>query len=210
MANDAATLNGKLATALRDTAYGVWTTGEMTDLVTWAVADLWPGICRELTDVDQHVTIVSGTRSYALGASVGAVYRVDIIDSAGTYIGPMADGTWEISGGGSAVLTLSVNQSVNDNYAGGTFNIRGYAPYTFTSGAQIPDELVRLVLAKARGEAYRRMAGDRVQFKNWQARNQAQDMSVNELILLVNEADGEAERLFRRHRTIRKPVPGRI
>jgi hypothetical protein len=102
-----------------------------------------------------------------------------------------------------------VNPNVNDNYAGGEYWVRGYAEYGVASN-YISNELVRLVLAKARGEAYRRMAGDRVQFKNWQARNQAQDMSVNELILLVNEADGEAERLFRRHRTIRKPVPGRI
>lgn len=206
MANDLATLNAKLATALRDTDHEVWSSSEVDDLITWSVADLWPAVSYEppvtsLTDV----AIVAGTYEYA--STVQVIRRIDLFDSGGTYVGPLVDGTWEPSGTSSPAF--QVNETINDQYAGGDYRPVGYQRYN-TSTNPIPDDLIRLVLAKARAEAYRRMGADRSQFRNWQARNQSQDMTINELVLLINEADSEAERMRRLHRTIQRPVPGRI
>jgi hypothetical protein len=206
MANDLATLNAKLATALRDTTYEVWSSHEMDDLITWAVADLWPAISYEpLVTALADIAIVAGTYEYA--TTIRVIRRIDLFDSAGTYVGPLADGTWEPSGSTSSAF--QVNETINDQYAGGDYRPVGYQQYNVSTNL-IPDDLVRLVLAKARAEAYRRMGADRSQFKNWQARNQSQDMTINELVLLINEADSEAERMRRLHRTIHRPVPGRI
>ena len=210
MPNDLSSLTAKLATQLRDTTYAVWTQGEMAELLTLAVDDLWPSVSYRTKDDTTTITIVSGTRLYAIPTTVVDVDRVDVKDASNKYIGPMMDGSWDVTGDtltGSGWLT--VNPSVNDNYAGGKFVLEGYCRYDLVSHF-VPDPLVALVLAKARAEAYRRMGGNRAQFTNWQSRNQLQDMSVNELIALVNEAETEAERLRRRHKTLRRPVPGRV
>ena len=85
----------------------------------------------------------------------------------------------------------------------------GYQTYDLTTN-YIPDTLIPLVLAIARVEAYRRMAGSRSKFETWLAANQSQNVTVNELLLLINEADAEAQRLARLFRRWHKPVPGRI
>lgn len=208
--NDLSSLTAKLATQLRDTTYAVWAQGEMAELVTLAVDDLWPSVSYRVKDNTTTISIVSGTRVYAIPTSIIDVDRVDVKDASATYIGPLMDGTWDVTGDtllGSGWLT--VNPMINDQYAGGTYVLNGYAKYDVVTKF-VPDPLVALVLAKARAEAYRRMGADRAQFKNWQARNQLQDMSVNELVILTNEADTEAARLQRRHRTLRRAVPGRI
>lgn len=208
--NDLSSLTAKLATQVRDPSFAVWSQGEMAELVTMAVDDLWPSVSYRVKDNTTTITIVAGTRVYAIPTSIIDVDRVDVKDASSTYIGPLMDGTWDITGDtllGSGWLT--VNPMVNDQYAGGTYVLNGYNKY-HTATNFIPDALVPLVLAKARAEAYRRMGADRAQFKNWQARNQLQDMSVNELVILTNEADVEAARLQKRHKTLRRAVPGRI
>lgn len=213
MPNNAATLNGYLATALRDTSYGVWTTGEMDNLVAWAIAMLpHYGIEREndSSAVGSEITIVSGTYYYSFPTGMTNVYRVDIKDSGGTWQYAIEDGGWEITGdarnGGGK---LRFPASVNDTWAGGKYVVHGYGTYDLTTN-YIPDAVVPLVTAIARAEAYRRMSGSRAKFETWLAANQSQNVTVNELLLLVNEADAEANRLARQLRRWHKPVPGRI
>jgi len=207
--NDLSSLTAKLATQLRDTTYAVWTAGEMAELITLSVDDLWPSVSYRVKDDTTTINIVSGTRVYAIPTTISDIDRVDIKDSGSKYVGPLMGGAWDVTGDplmGTGWLT--VNPTVNDQYGGGKFVLEGYHKYDMAHF--VPDAIVPLILAKARAEAYRRMGGSRAQFTNWQARNQLQDMSVNELIALVNEADSEALRLQRRHKTLRRPVPGRV
>jgi hypothetical protein len=213
VANDLATLRGKLALRLRDTGYVTWTSAEMDDLLTLAAAEL-PGfgVQREndATVAGSKTTIVSGTYSYSLPTGMTNVYRIDIEDSAGSWSYAVADGGWELTGdvptGGGKVRFPA---SVNDNWSGGKYIFHGYSGYDLTTNYP-SDALVPLILAIARAEAYRSMAGSRARFEAWLANSQSQNVTVNELLQMVNEADSEVERLARRARRWHRPVPGRI
>lgn len=75
----------------------------------------------------------------------------------------------------------------------------------------IPDDFVPLVLARARAEAYRVMGADRAAFTKWQAKDQRTNVSLNELLGLVQEAQSTARLLERDTPQVwRRPVPGRL
>lgn len=208
MPNDLATLNGKLATALRDTSHAVWATGEKDDLLTYSLAVLFPHLSREILPTSAQITLVADTYFYSLPTGVMAVSRVDWIDTDSNEMGPLAGGSWEVVG--SPVLgtgKLHVAPVIVDQ--GGTLRLTSYGRFDLTTNL-IPDDYVLYLLAVARAEAYRRMAGDRVKFEVWLAKNQKQNVTVNELILLLNEADAEAEKLRRQIRVWQRPVPGRV
>lgn len=211
MSNNLVGLNAKLAIALRDAAYATWVSAEDDELVTESVNQLWPRFSRILDPTATTITLVAGTYFYALPAGVMAVSRVDRVQSDGTELGPIHDRSWEIVG--SPLLSsakLHVAPAYADGDPGGTLRLNGYGVYDVTTNL-VPDFLVPLVLARARGEAYRREIARRMNFTDWQTRNQAQNVSVTELIHGANDADGEALRLEQRlPRTAQLPVPGRI
>ncbi len=207
LSNNLAGLNAFLATALRDTAYGTWTTGEMDNLVTWSVARLWPRFSRPIQPGLATIALTDGTYYYTLPSPVLAVSRIDLLDSSGNDMGPISGRAWEITGdimGGTAQVHIAPYIAAST----GTLKLHGYARYDTTANL-IPDDYVPLVLARARAEAYRRVLADRARFKTWLSRNQTQNVSVNELVLEINEADAEALRLQRELRTWQKPVPAR-
>lgn len=208
MANTLATLNNKLATALRDTAYETWGTAEMDDLLKWSVATLWPRFSRPLDPTTTTVALVDGTEYYSLPAGVMNVSRCDLLNSSSEYVGPVFGGAWEITGDTYAG-TAKLHVSPQIPSSGGTLQLHGYGRYD-TSSNPVPDDFVLLVLAKARAEAYRRIAADRERFKNWLARNQAQNVTVNELLLMIAEADREAFRQEQHTRVWQRPVQGRV
>jgi hypothetical protein len=193
LANDLSTLNSKLATQLRDTANATWASVERDDLLTWAVAGLWPTVARYIEPTTSIVTLVADTYFYALPTGVRLVTEVDWVDPSANELGPVTgyqivgdaeDGTGKIQVSPTYVKLL------------GTLRLHGYGVYDTTTNL-IKDRHVPLVLAMARAEAYRRMGSDRARFKEWQSQNQAQNVSVNELILLTNEADREVMTLRR-------------
>ena len=214
MANDLAGLQGKLSTALRDIGSGsasTWSTAEQQELVTEAVNQLWPRFSRVLDPTATTVTLVASTYFYALPAGVMAVSRVDRVQSDGTELGEIHGRSWEIVGSPLlATAKLHVAPVYADGDPGGTLRLNGYGVYDVTSNL-IPDILVPLVIARARAEAYRRELARRMNFTDWQTRNQVQNVSITELIHGANDADGEAQRLEARlPRTAQLPVPGRI
>jgi len=148
----------------------------------------------------------------------------DIIDTAAAH-GLTTGNAVEFSAlTGGTGLTVGVGYFViAANLAATTFQvstIEGGSAVNFTTDitagtvygtSYIPDDLVSLVLANARAEAYRRMGADRAAFTNWKARNQKQNISVNELYSLITEAESEALRLQRfTPKVWRRPVPGRL
>lgn len=204
MANDLATLNAKLATALRDTDNATWTSAELDDLLTWSAARLFPRLARSLRE---SVTLVDDDDQYTL-SSLREVTRVDFLDSDGVLLMPLPDGTWELWGDGE---TSDPVLYINPVYAKSPYTLRvhGHAPYDLVTALPL-DRHVPLILAIARAEAGRREITRRMNFKQWMNENQTQNVTVNELVLLVNEADAEAARLSAEMKTWRKPKPGRV
>lgn len=214
MANDLATLTTKLATQLRDTTHETWTEAEKNDLINWSVADLAPAIM-EYTTYSQAAD--NGVNFITVGGALAPfarIHRIDLWDadpSSGIsrMLMELPGRTWEVQG--TIVSGSSFRVAINPIYAvtGYYYLIHGYMPYNTTTNL-IPDNLVELVLAQARAEAYRRMGGDRARFENWLTQNQKQDVSVNELLQLIREAQGQADSLRARHTgRSKKPVVGR-
>lgn len=214
MSNNAAGLNTFLTTALRDSAYATWTTGEMDNLISWSVTRLFPRFSRQIDASSAslaEVTILTGTYYYALPSGMVMCSRIDLKDSGGDYYGPIGGRAWEITGDPlTGAGKIHVSPQIVDNYVGGKFVLHGYGRYDVTTNL-IPDDLVPLVLARARAEAYRRVGADRDRFKAWLSRNQSQNVSINEMLQMINEADNEAKMLEQSAvRVWQKPVSGRV
>lgn len=201
--NTLATLTAKLATALNDDgtadldedAFQTWNSTELDTIVGMSVATLYPRYCRLLDPTLYTITLVASTYFYNVPTGVVSVNRLDRVQSDGTEAGPVSGLAWEIVGdlnGGTA--KIHVSPQIVDGFVGDTIRINGYGAYD-TSSNPVSDSLSQLVLARARAEAYRRIAGDRTQFEQWLSRNQVQNVSVNELLQYVRDAQAEANRL---------------
>ena len=145
---------------------------------------------------------------YHLNESITHVTRCDWISEDGnTEYGALDGQSWEVLGNtddDNALLYISpiiVEQ-------GGTLRLHAHNQYG-TAANYIPERLVPLVIARARAEAYRRLAADRQKFKAWLSRNQEQNVTINELLQMINEADNEALVLDRSQKSWQKPVPAR-
>lgn len=200
--NNLASLRAQLDTQLRDTDHNVWSQTEKEQLIINAVARLYPTVVRH---VIVEVPSVDNTPTYVLDNSIVNVFRVDLLDASDNMLAALPNGSWELWGDSPRTLHVSRRFAT----AGYTFRVHGYGRYDVSDNT-IDDHLVPLVLARARAEAYRRMGSDRVQFENWLTHNQTQNISVNELLQLINEAQREAEFLERQSATIKKPVPARV
>jgi len=207
MANDLATLRGKLDVQLGDTAHEAWDQTEKEDLITWAVRGLYP---RRARNMEKPIwPLDPETEDYAVPTGMREVNRVEWAEVATDHLVVRLPGdVWYVYGdpmADSLTLWVSRDYTSADYY----LILHGYGVHDFTTN-QIPDDYVPLVLAKARAEAYRRMAADRARFEQWLSSNQTQNMSVNELLQLIQDADDQAARLDRMlPRTQRLPVPGR-
>jgi hypothetical protein len=216
MTNNAAGLHDYLVTALRDTTYATWATDEMDDLIRWSVRRLFPRFARPFDGTSASasgVTLTALTYSYALPTDMLAVSRIDLYNSDGELLGPVDGHTWEVTGYAlNGAGKLHISPQIVDNYVGGSVRCHGYGAYSLSTAASyITDDFVPLVLARARAEAYRRVGADRERFKAWLARNQSQNVSINELLQMINEADNEVLRLERdTARTYMKPMAGRV
>lgn len=209
MANDAATLNGLLDIQLRDTSDTTWTSAEKDTLIARAVNNLYPRIVIPLAPATYTQALTAGTYLYALNAAILGLAQIDLIDTASNERGRLDTGTWRVEGdllAGTAKVRLS--PSIVDGI-GGTVRYTGYGRYN-VSTLPIPDDFVTQVLADARAEAYRRIAGDRVRYKQWQDGEPTQNTSVNELVQLISDAQREADQWRAIQKTWRRPVPARV
>jgi hypothetical protein len=205
------------------------------DGASWQVTGEWQGGTQKLRLSPQIVDNIGGTvrlhgySRFEIG-TVGAGITLatsaaadDIIDTA-TAHGFVSGQPIEFASltGGTGLTAGMVYFVLAASLAAQTFKISTVVGGTavnfstdITAGTvfatqYIPDDLVSLVLANARAEAYRRMGADRAAFANWQAANQRQNVSINELYSLITEAESEAMRTDRSvPRVWRRPVPGR-
>lgn len=202
MANDLATLRAELRLKIRDTdatAY-TWSNDELDDILRRATSALYPSITRE---IEADLTIVEDAETYSLPATMRMVSSIDLLQTSGwQMVMRLPAGTWETRNG-----TIYLNRTYSQS--GHTFRVHGYGEYDLVTNLP-EDRFVPLILARATAEALRRLIPDRAQFKKWLTRNQEQNISVNELVLMINDADQEVQRLEGRLHTWKRPVPGRV
>jgi len=201
--NDAATLLGLLRVALRDPADATWSAAEKASLIEQAVADCPQ---RGLLHDDVTVAIVAGTYHYPLDASVTSVSRLDLVDADGTERGSVPGGLWEVIGDAWTSAELHLSPRVVDDSDGFTAHVIGYGRYD-TATNLVPDEHVPYVIAHAKAAAYGAMVSDRARFRNFETSEQPFNISVNELIQLMNDAQLERDRNRARIWRWRKPMP---
>jgi hypothetical protein len=204
MTNQLGTLNAELSTALRDPENKTWATEELDSLLTWACARMWPTVARRARE---SVTLVADQDQYAL-TDLTEINRVDVLDSTGKLIRILPGGTWEYwndqeTPGG----TLYINPSYADDTC--TLRVHGWAQYDLVENFPA-DRHVQYILALARAEACRREIARRSNSVTWQSVNQVQNISVNELVLMVNESDAETRSLKSELKTWRRPVPAHV
>jgi len=214
MTNALEDMRARIRTQLADVEDEVWDAGEKDDLLTWAVRRLNQRLNRPL-DPDtstQQIALVADTYFYAIDAGITHVNRIDLIDTNSNEVGEVLG--WEVTGDLVAgTAKLHVSPRIVDQL--GTLRILGYGRYTLPAmtAAQtsaIPDDYVTLVLALARGEALRRMMTDRAKFRQWQVHNQVENISINELVQMVNEADQQANDEWAAMKRWQVPVEARI
>lgn len=204
MANDLATLNGLLDIALRDTSDETWTSAEKDSLIEQAVDACPP---RPLLHDDASLSLVAGAYYHTLPAGVVSISRIDLEDIDGNERGAIAGGLWEVIGDTlTDAAEVRIDQRIVDRWDGGTAHLIGYGRYDTVTNL-IPDEYVPYVIAHARAEAYGRMASDRARFRNWETSEQPLNISVNELLTLINDAQLERDRHRARIMRWRKPMP---
>lgn len=209
MANDAATLLALLRLQLREPVAATWTDAELNTLVARAVNNLFPRVVIPLLPATYTQALTASTYTYSINAAILAVSRIDLIDTASNELGALDTGTWRVEGdllAGTAKVRLA--PGIVDGI-GGTIRYTGYGRYNVTT-LPIPDDYVTQVLAAARVEAYRRIAGDRVRFKQWSDTEPSQNTSVNELAQFIAEAQREADQWKATQKTWRKPLPARV
>jgi hypothetical protein len=215
MTNTLEDMRARLRDQLADTEDETWNAGEKDDVLLWAVRKLNQRLNKPIDPeaAAASITLATGDYFYAIDSSITQLVRVDYIDSDSSEQGPLTTG-WEIVGDlidGTA--KLHVSPTIVEQ--GGTLRLIAYGRYTLTTqtAAQtnaVPDDYVTLVLALSRAEAYRRLVSNRARFEQWQVSNQVQNISVNELLQMVSEADRQAEDEWMSLKRWQKPVMGRI
>jgi hypothetical protein len=210
VANDAATLNGYLDLALRDSTDVTWTSAEKDASIARAVRNLSPKVTRSLDPASYTLTLVAGTYYYSLNAAVVYLSRLDLVEADGTERGPLRDGTWETSGD---LLTgagkVHVSPTVVDKWDGSTLRCVGYGRYDVTTN-YIPDDYIELVISIAAAELIKRLLADRSAFLQHGVTRQDQNISVTEMVTMLNAFEQAAREKKAAATTFRKPVPGRV
>lgn len=208
MANNLATMRNRLRQQLSDVDDETWDAGEKDDLLGWAMRRLNRRVVRRLDPRSAActITLVSGTYFYNIDSSITHVYAVDWVNTVDEEMGEVSG--WEITGD---LLSGSAKIRVNPQFTklGGSFYLNAGGRYDLTTNL-IPDDHVTLVLAMARSEALRRLITDRARFKNWQNTNQVQNISVNELAQMVQDADRQADQEWALMKQWQMPVAGRM
>jgi hypothetical protein len=215
MANDLETMRQRLRDVLYDVDDETWNAGEKDDILGVAVRRLSQRLPRPLdpTVAAQTVTLVTLTYFYAIDSGISNIEKVFYINSDSDRIGYLEAG-WEVTGDITAgTAKLHVAPKVVERL--GTLQITGTGRYTLVTKAAsqtaaIPDDYIPVVLAYSRAESYRRLLSDRARFYQWQNTNQVQNVSLNELIQMVNEADRQADDEWVSIKRWQQPVIGRI
>lgn len=210
MANDLTTLNSYLDTALRDPSNVTWTGTDKDAALVRAVRNLSPKITRPLNPDDFSIVLAEGTYYYPIDSEILHVSRIYLTEVDGTQHGALSDGTWETVGDlstGSGYLHIS--PVIVDNHDLWEIYVLGYGRYDTTTNL-IPDDYIELVISTAAAELIKNLLAGRAQFKQTGVTRQDQNVSVTELVTMLNAFEQSAREKRAATTTFRKPVPGRV
>ena len=204
----------ELESALYDSSNETWSTTELDYFLQRAVTRLALRAPKPVaTDAAAAtITLVSGTYYYSIDSSIIQVDAVMYENSDEDLIGYMQSG-WEISGdlwAGTAKLHVSPTTVEQ----GGKLYLRGWQKYNLVAAASdqtnaITVELVPYVIASARVDAWDQLLSDRARFYQWQNQNQVQNVSINELIQMRNEAQDQRDYEWSIIKRWQRPTIGR-
>lgn len=205
----------RLRDQLSDQEDDTWSAGEKDDTLLWSVRRLNQRLPRPLDpeSAAATVTLVSADYFYAIDATVTHVNAVEWVNTNSDEMGYLEAG-WEVVGDLVTGLgKLHISPQIVEQ--GGTLRLHGSGRYTLTTQTTsqtlaIPDDYVPLVMAWARAECYRRLTADRARFVQWQVSNQIANVSINELVQMVNDADRQAEDEAIFLKRWQRPVIGRV
>lgn len=189
-----------LSRELRDISFATFSTAELADWINRgidSIADVYP---KETTDYS--ITIAASVFTYAPTTSLSRIYRVDVHNSSGSYLGIIPKGIgdgrdsgWEWHAG---ILWLPPNYPVA---TGNKLRVFGYARYiqlsATTSTTEMDQSAINAVIAFATSEAMYALANDRAKFQQWQATPGNSDVSL----LGIASTGRDAERRWRREQT---------
>jgi len=196
-------LKPTLGVALRDSANAVWTSAEFDTILSHALEETNRVRPRVVKDV---IALVEDQDTYVL-TNVYTVFRVDLLDASSKVVMPLPAGSWEVWGD-----NMSPGQTlyVNPVYANSTYQLRvhGYGPYDYTTNTP-PLQVQEAIIAVAVADALRRITAERARYEQYAANSPRSDVSVNELLGQINQAEQNAARLLGDIRLIRRPTYGR-
>lgn len=197
-------LKPTLATSLRDSGNVVWASAELDTILGYALEETNRVRPRVVKDV---IALTDDVDTYTL-TNVWSVFRVDLLDNFDKVVMSLPNGSWEVWGD-----NMSSGQTlyINPNYArtGYSLRVHGYGPYDYTTNTP-PLQVQEAILAISRAEAFRRIASERARYEQYASNNPRSDVSVNELLGQINDAEMEAKRLLADVRLIRRPIAGRF
>jgi len=221
VANDLETMRQRLRDVLFDTDDATWNAGEKDDILKMAVRRLSRRIPRPIDpeDASADIALVSGTYYYDVPAIFTEVTKVFYMNTDDDPIGYLQSG-WEIQGDVAAGFG-KIHVSPRTVEALGTLRLYGYGRYTLNTLAEVAalegadsttilEDHVPLVLAWSQEAAWRRLLSDRARFRQWQNANQTQNVSVNEIIQMIQDASRQADEEWALLRRFQTPVIGRI
>lgn len=201
------TLETKALRAVRDPNGNTFTTPEIDDIINAgidAIADFFP---KEV--IDSSITIVGGVSTYALPSTITNVYRVDIYNNVGTYIGavPRSVGRGANSGWETQAGILRLPPSYNYG-AGNVLTLSGYGPWsqlaTPNAVSDLPATAIEALMAYVQREVYDRMQLDRVLYQQWAAMPSNSDVSLIQLFRIQSNWQNRWNQERTRLRSMRK------
>lgn len=217
MGNTLEEMRERLRDALSDEQDETWSAGEKDETLLFVVRRLgqrnpWP-----LDPEAQSIALVADQFYYDLPGNVVSVSQVSWSNADGEPLGYLAGGSWEVVGDPwTSQGKLHVAPRIAN--AGGTLYILGYGRYTIPDKGTVfadenptlPNDYVQLVLDLATARLLRQLLSSRARFQQWQNANQTQNITVNELIQMINLAEAAAKSELAELKRAQRPVPARV
>lgn len=193
------------ARALRDTANGTWTTGELDDLINQGIDEISSFYPKDV--VSTFATVSAGVVSYA-ASSYTNIYRIDQYDGT-TFRGVVPHGTgegpdsgWELHAG---IVWFPPTYQMPTGYTLRAFGYGAYIQLTASSQTTDLDTTgIWAVVRYAQVEGWAALMGDRAKFMQWQTDSNNTDVSPLVMAQLYNAALSRWARQVRRMRKMRK------
>lgn len=200
-----ATLRTAISRDIRDESFLTFTTAQVNDLIDGGIAEVSLVYPLPMVEI---VSPVAGVYYYPIRCET--VFRAEVYRDDTYYADlPQADGPsqsgWDMHAGNLFFPVATIDALVPET---DTIRVWGYGPRARpdddTDVLELDTRAEFAVRAHARATAYRLLLSDRTLFKQWQIVSKNTDVSVNQLLTMVNEASSEWSSIRNRIRSLRR------